>query len=67
MSSSDTNCGECGASDWRKLFSEEYPERRRERDRTVRTVYRCCECGAEGKYFEHQDGGADVYSGAMKQ
>lgn len=60
-------CGNCGATDWSKVLSTDYPERRRERDRTVKTVYTCQECGAEGKHFEHQDDGTEQLSGAMRQ
>lgn len=66
MTIDDQECNECGASDWNKIFDKDYPERRRERDRTVQTVYACESCGAEGRHFEHQDGGPDTYSGAFR-
>jgi len=66
MTIEDQECNECGASDWTYVLDKDYPERRRERDRTVQTVYSCNECGAEGKHFEHQDGGPDTYSGAFR-
>lgn len=62
----DTDCNSCGDSDWSKVVETDYPERRRDRDRTIKTVYECQSCGAEGRHFEHQDGGTDTYSGAMR-
>jgi len=66
MDIDEQECNECGASDWSELFSKDYPERRRERDRTVQTIYACTECGSEGKHFEHNDGGPDTMSGAFR-
>jgi len=66
MSTDDRQCGECGSSEWTEILQTDYPERRRERDRTVKTVYQCDECGAEGKHFNHQDGGTEQFSGAMR-
>lgn len=62
----DQQCNECGASSWTELVQTDYPERRRERDRTVKTVYRCDECGAEGKHFDHQNTGTVQLSGAFR-
>lgn len=59
-------CNECGASDWSKMQENDYPERRRERDRTVEKIYRCTQCGNEGKRFVHNNGGPDILSGAMR-
>ena len=66
MSVDDQTCGECGASDWNEVLSTDYPERRRERDRTVKTVYQCEECGAEGNHFNHQNEGTEQFTGAMR-
>jgi len=66
MELDNQDCNECGASNWNKALEKDYPERRNERDRTVKTVYSCQECGAEGKHFEHKDGGADTLSGAFR-
>jgi DNA-directed RNA polymerase subunit RPC12/RpoP len=63
----DINCTECGSSDWSKVLSDDYPEHRRERERTVKTVYTCNDCGAEGRHFEHQHEGTEQYSGAIRQ
>lgn len=62
----DTDCNECGSSDWNKLLEDDYPERRRERDRTVKEVYQCNNCGAEGKRFDRQQSGTVQRSGAMR-
>jgi len=63
----ERNCGDCGATDWAKMLESEYPEHRQERDRTVETVYKCRECGAQGKHFEYNNGdGSDNYSGALR-
>lgn len=67
MGIEEKTCTECSASDWTKMLEDDYPEHRSERDRTVKTVYRCNECGAEGKHFEHNDGGVDTMSGALRQ
>lgn len=66
MSMDSRTCTECGASDWTKLLDTDYPERRQERDRTIRSVYKCNECGAEGRHFEHQNSGTQQFSGAMR-
>jgi len=63
----DITCNECGSSNWNEVLSDSYPERRRDRDQTVKTVYTCRECGAEGRHFEHQDEGTEQLSGAMRQ
>lgn len=63
---SDTICNKCGASNWTKLFEKDYPERRRDRDRTIQTVYECESCGAFGKHFNHQDQGTEQYTAAMR-
>jgi hypothetical protein len=62
----NVNCTECGSSDWNEVLSDDYPERRPDRDRTVKTVYICQECRAEGRHFEHQDQGTEVFSGAFR-
>jgi hypothetical protein len=62
----DRNCNECGADSWTKLVEDDYPERRRERDRTVKRVYHCQECGAEGRHFDRQESGTEQYSGALR-
>ena len=66
MAIEDRECNECGASDWSKVLDTNYPKRRNERNRTVKNVYACQECGAEGKHFEHNGGGPDTYSGAFR-
>lgn len=67
MSVDNRECNECGATDWKQVIQTDYPERRQERDRTVQTVYECCDCGSEGKHFVHNDGTADIFSGAMRE
>jgi len=67
MELDNQNCNECGASNWKYILDKDYPERRRERDRTVQTVYQCKECGAEAKHFEHQDSGTEQFSRAMRE
>ncbi len=62
----EQSCNECGAEEWEYLFDKDYPEHRPERDRTVQTVYKCDNCGAEGKHFEHKNGGPDTYTGAFR-
>lgn len=62
----DRICNNCGSGEWTKLVSNDYPERRRERDRTVRTTYRCDECGAEGRHFDRQQTGTEQFAGAMR-
>lgn len=62
----EVNCNECGGSDWTKVLETDYPERRQERDRTVKKVYSCQQCGVEGTQFIHQNGGPDIFSGAMR-
>jgi hypothetical protein len=66
MTIEDQECNECGASDWDFLFDKGYPERRRERDQTVQSVYKCEECGAEGKHFDRQDSGTEQLTGAFR-
>lgn len=67
MEVDNQNCTECGGSNWEKVFDTAYPERRKERKRTVKTVYVCGECDAEGKYFEHNNAdGTDTMSGAFR-
>jgi len=66
MDIDEQTCGDCGASEWKQVVQTDYPERRQERDRTVRTVYECADCGAEGTHFEHRDGGPDTFSGAFR-
>lgn len=65
MDAASRQCKECGGSEWKKVWGETYPEHRRERNRTVKELYVCAECGAEGKRFEHRAGGPDIFSGAM--
>lgn len=62
----DRACSGCGGTDWRELLDTSYPERRRDRDRTVKTVYKCRECGVQGRHFSHHDG-PDIYSGAFRR
>ncbi len=62
----DRECNECGASNWSNVLETDYPERRNERNRTVKTVYNCNNCGAQGRHFEHKSGGPDTYSGAFR-
>lgn len=62
----DVTCNECEGGDWTKIVETDYPENRNERDRTVKHVYICQNCGAEGKRFVHKDGGPDIFSGAMR-
>ena len=62
----DRECNNCHTSSWSKVFTDDYPERRRERDRTVKEVYVCTDCGKEGRYFTHNEGGADTVSGAFR-
>lgn len=66
MTTMDTDCSSCGCSDWKKLAEDDYPERRRERDRTVKTVYICTQCGAEGKHFDDGESGYERFTGAMR-
>lgn len=63
---SNRECNECGASDWKQVVSTSYPERRRDRDQTIKTVYECQSCGSEGRHFDQQDSGTEQYSGAMR-
>lgn len=62
----DRECNNCGASNWTKVLETDYPERRRDRDRTVKTLYACDECNEEGKHFEHQHMGTEKYTGALR-
>lgn len=66
MDVEDRDCRECGASNWNFLLDEGYPDRRRERDQTVREVYVCESCGAEGRRFDQQDDGTVTFSAAMR-
>lgn len=61
----ERECNNCGATEWTKLLTDDYPERRRERERTVKTVYECDECGRQGRHFDQNSGG-EQYSGAMR-
>lgn len=60
------DCNECGTSDWSQVLVDTYPERRQDRDRTVKTVYRCQSCDAEGRHFQHNAGGPDTITGAFR-
>lgn len=60
------DCNRCGASDWTEVLSSDYPERRRERSRTIKTVYECNNCGAEGRHFENQQTGTEQFSSALR-
>ncbi len=62
----DRECATCGSTDWEEIWENSYPERRKERHRTVKTVYVCQNCGSEGRHFEHRAGGPDTYSGALR-
>lgn len=62
----DVECNECGGTDWSEVLTTDYPERRRERDRTEKQVYECESCGAEGRRFVHNAGGPDTFSGAFR-
>jgi len=66
MSVDDRTCVECGSANWTKLLEEDYPQKRRERDRTIKHVYKCAECGAEGRHFERQDSGTNQFAGALR-
>jgi uncharacterized Zn finger protein len=59
-------CNSCGATNWNDVYETGYPERRNERDQTVKTIYKCENCGAEARHFEHKAGGPDTYSGAFR-
>lgn len=63
----ERDCNNCGNSAWKQLLKKEYPERRRERERTVQTVYECEVCGTEGKHFEHKGGTKPIFSGALRE
>lgn len=62
----DRKCNECGATEWTEIVQTDYPERRQERDRTVKTVYVCTECSAEGKHFDRKETGTEQYTGALR-
>lgn len=62
----DRECNECGESNWSLIVSVDYPERRLDRDRTKKSVYRCKECGNEGRHFEQQNNGSEVFAGALR-
>jgi len=66
MENSDQRCNNCELSDWKEVFDTRYPDSRRERDQTVKTVYVCNSCGAEGKHFEHKNSGTEQMSGAFR-
>lgn len=68
MSIEEQVCSECGESDWKELegMEKSYPERRRERDRTVRRLFRCRSCGAQARRFEDGQSSEIQYSGAMR-
>ena len=59
-------CNECGATNWNDIHESGYPDRRRDRDQTIMTIYKCNECGAEGKHFEHNHQGTEQLSGALR-
>ena len=59
-------CSECGATDWTQILSTDYPERRKGRERTMKEVYRCENCGAEGRRFDQKNSGTTRLSGAMR-
>jgi hypothetical protein len=61
----ERECG-CGSTEWTLKADVDYPERLQERDRTVKEIYVCNECGTEGRRFVHQNGGPDIYSGAFR-
>lgn len=62
----ERECNNCGSSEWHQILTKDYPERRRERDRTVQTVYACESCESEGRHFVHNNGGPDTFSGALR-
>jgi len=66
MEIANRTCTECGASNWNYAFDKSYPDRRRDRDQTVQTIYQCKECGAEGKHFEHNHQGTEMLTGALR-
>jgi hypothetical protein len=66
MSSVDRDCNECGSSEWTEIVETSYPERRKERAQTVKTVYACDQCGAEGRHFDQRNDGTTQYAGAMR-
>ena len=66
VSNMDRECNECGSTDWKTLDSRGYPERRNERNQTIKTVYRCQSCGAQGRHFEHNHEGTEIFSAAMR-
>jgi hypothetical protein len=66
MSIDSRQCSECGSTDWRFLFENSYPDRRRERDRTVMSLYVCNNCGAEGKHFDQQNDGTEQFTKALR-
>lgn len=53
----DCNCGE---NDWEEIYERTNQVGRRER------VFKCRECGDEGKIFDKGEG-STIYSGAMRQ
>jgi uncharacterized Zn finger protein len=63
----ERTCNDCGSSEWREIvpLKTSYPERRKERERTVRRILECENCGAEGRRFEDGHSGHIQYSGAM--
>jgi len=62
----DRTCTNCGASEWTELVQESYPDRRRERDQTTKRVFKCQNCGEEGKKFERGLTGTTQYTGVLR-
>lgn len=57
------DCNDCGESDWRELLSKEKGGRG-DSDPVKVTVYKCRNCGAEGRRFD--EGGSTTFSGALR-
>jgi len=66
MSVDERTCNECGASNWTKVVDDAYPDRRRDRDKTVKTVYACDSCDSEARHFDQRNDGTEIFSGAMR-
>lgn len=62
----ERTCNECGSSEWSFVLDDAYPERRKDRAQTVKEVYVCENCGAEGRLFDQQNDGTTTYSGAFR-
>jgi len=63
------HCNNCGrATDWKEVYEREYGGAKggTRRDETVCTVYRCKDCGAEGRRFEDGVDGTVTFTGAMR-